>query len=311
VNPAALESDAALDGVLTHLIDEGKTGITLSALERVPAGARTLRIAGCRVETLRESSRRPSFESMAVIVAAQLETGRVRAGRAFAYPHDERKGMTVSDPGEGYTGSAFRIDVAARLHIPIVPGPVAVWMIARERTAGPLRIQIESPPGGVDDPEVARFIAAWQKRTAAKPRGADPRTVWPAETVFGKCPKYRKTPQSPPMPESGIAIRIHQEVLAGAFRLEVGRRHIVVESVSGDPTTAVVPISLVIMDDEVPGAIVRHLRVPGFSDTNPGEGYFNLSLLSFPIRWQPSHRYFVYAVSGESLSNVEGVAGLK
>ena len=309
MNPAVLKSDAALDDALTRLIDEEKTGIALCAPASVPAGTRALRVAGCRVETLREASRRPSFEGMAAIVAAQLETGRVRAARAFAYSSAARPG-TVSDPGVGFTGSVFRIDVAARLGIPLVPGPIAVWVIARERAAGPERVVVESPrPQGIDDPEVAKFIAAWQRRAGAKPRGADPRMVWPAETVFGKYPTYRKGPESPPMPSSGIVIRANQQILSGSFRLKIPRRHIVTEPLSGDPTTALVPITLVIMDNEIPGPILRHLRVPSFSEIHSidaapiVEGRFNLNLLAFTVRWQPSHTYFIYAVSGDTLSN--------
>jgi len=310
VNPAVLRSDSALDDALTRLIDEERAGITLCAPATVPAGGRALRIAGCRVETLREAGRRPSFESMAVIAAAQLETGRVRAARAFARSMDVRLARAVPDPGVGYTGSVFRIDVAARLGIPLVPGPIAVWMIARERVAGPERILIESPSAqGIDDPEVAKFIAAWQRRTGAKPRGSDPRMVWPAETVFGKYPTYRKGPESPPMPQSGMVIRASQEILSGSFRLKIPRRHVVTQPLSGDPTTALVPVTLVIMDNEIPGPTLRHLRVPGFSEIRSTdaapivEGRFNLNLLSFTLRWQPSHTYFIYAVSGDTLSN--------
>jgi len=309
VNPAVLQSDAALDDALTRLIDEEKTGIALCAPASVAVGARALSIAGCRVETLREAARRPSFEGMAAIVAAQLETGRVRAARAFAYSSAPRPRM-VSDPGVGFTGSVFRIDVAARLGIPLVPGPIAVWMIARERAAGPERVLVESPrPQGIDDPEVAKFIAAWQRRTGAKPRGADPRMVWPAETVFGKYPTYRTGPESPSMPSSGIVIRANQQILSASFRLKIPRRHIVTEPLSGDPTTALVPITLVIMDNEIPGPILRHLRVPSFSEIHPidaapiVEGRFNLNLLAFTVRWQPSHTCFIYAVSGDTLSN--------
>jgi len=312
VNPAVLQTDAALDDALTRLIDEEKTGITLCAPPSVAAGARALRIAGCRVETLREAARRPSFESMALIIAAQLETGRVRAARAFPHSGDmANMRMPASDPGEGCTGSVFRLDVAARLGIPLVPGPIALWMIARERGAGPERIVVESPAlQGVEDPEVAKFIAAWQRRTTVKPRGADPRMVWPPETVFGKYPTYRQGPESPPLPAQGIVIRENQGILSGSFRLKIPRRHVVLEPLSGDPTTALVPITLVASDNEIPGPIVRHLRVPSFSPIGLNnaapvvEGRFYLNLLSFSVRWQPSHTYFIYAVSGDTLSNL-------
>lgn len=302
MNPAVLQSDAALDEALTEHIEAEKAGVALCAPSSVPAGGRELRIAGFRVETLRDAARRPSFETMAVIVAAQLETGRVRAARAFRNTIGAGRAPSA-DPGEGYTGSTFRIDLAERLGIPLVPGPIALWMIARDGVTGPERILVESPPPqGIDDPEVAKFVAAWQRRAAVKPRGADPRTVWPEETVFGKHPRYRKGPESPVMPENGLAIHVNQTILAGSFRLNIARRHVVAEPLSGDPTTAVMPITLVIIDNDIPGPIVRHLRVPSFSTTDVKDGYFNLSLPSFSIRWQPGHTYFIYAVCGDTLS---------
>ena len=302
MNPSVLQSDAALEDALTEHIEAEETGVALCVPPRVPAGGRELRIAGFRVETLRNAARRPSFETMAVIVAAQLATGRVRAARAFRNTIGAAC-VPLADPGEGYTGSTLRIDVAERLGIPLVPGPIALWMIARDRVAGPERILVESPPPqGIDDPEVAKFIAARQQRTTVKPGGADPRTVWPEETVFGKYPRYRKGPESPAMPEKGIAIRVNQAILAGSFRLNIPRLHAVTEPLSGDPTTAVVPITLVIIDNDIPGPLVRHLRVPSFSTTDAKEGYFNLSLPSFSIRWEPGHTYFIYAVCGDTLS---------
>src|SRR5204863_9759715 len=123
----------------------------------------------------------------------------------------------------------------------------------------------------------------------------DTRMVLQAETVCGKYPTYRKGPESPPMPSSGIVIRANQQILSGSFRLKIPRRHVVTEPLSGDPTTALVPITLIIMDNEIPGPILRHLRVPGFSEINSKdatpivEGRFNLNLLSFTVRWQPSY----------------------
>jgi hypothetical protein len=111
------------------------------------------------------------------------------------------------------------------------------------------------------------------------------------------------------MPDNGIVIRAHQQILSGSFRLKIPRRHIVTEPLSGDPTTALVPVTLVVMDNEIPGPILRHLRVPSFSEIRSTdavpivEGRFNLNLLAFTIRWQPSHTYFIYAVSGDTLSN--------
>lgn len=319
-----LRAGSALDDALARLIDEGRAGIALCA----PANVRTsvltrgsggLPLAGCCVETLREASRRPPFESMAVLVAAQLETGRVRAGRAFPDPTQGSLAPPPADPGEGFTGSVFRLDVASRLGIPPVPGPIAVWLIARDRAAGPVHIVVENPPPpGIEDEEVAKFLTAWRKRNIVKPHGADPATVWPEETVFGSYPVYRKSAESPAMPNKGIELSAKRAVvlekgaawvLAGSFRLTIPRRHVVLEPLSGDPTTAVVPITLVITSNEIAGPIVRHLRVPSYSPVNPGdptpivEGQFKLNLFSFSGMWRTPRSYVVYAVCGDTISN--------
>lgn len=314
----------ALDDALARFIGERRAGIALRAPVRIRTAALIggkggLPLAGCWVETLRAAARRPPFESMAVLVATQLETGRVRAGRAFADSTQASNAARPSDPGEGYTGSVFRLDVAARLAIPAVPGPIAVWLIARDRAAGPVRIVVESPHSpGLEDQEVVKFLAAWRRHKMIKPHGADPARAWPPQTTFGSYPTYRKDAESPPVPENGIALRAKPVVvlgkgadwvLAGSFRLAVPRRHVVLEPVSGYATTALVPITLVITSNEIAGPIVRHLRVPSISPIHPHEaapvveGQFKLNLFSFPGMWRTPQSYFVYAVSGDTISS--------
>jgi hypothetical protein len=320
-----LRSGSALDDALAGFIDERRTGIAL----RSPASVRTsvlsgrnggLPLAGCCVETLREAARRPPFERMAVVVAAQLETGRVRAGRAFADPTEGWNWMTPPDPGEGYTGNVFRLDVASRLNVPAIPGPIAVWLIARDHVAGPVRILVENPqPLGIEDREVAKFLAARRKRSPVKPRGADPAAVWPEETFFGNYPIYRKTADSPPMPDNGISLSTKGTVvlekraaftLAGSFRMAVPGRHVVRHLVSGNPTTAVVPITLIMTSNEVAGPVVRHVRVPSYSPVDLDnaapivEGYFKLNLFSLMNFWRSARTCFVYAVCGDTMSGI-------
>jgi hypothetical protein len=317
-----LRAGPALDDALARLIDAGSEGIALCAPAAVRPGMVSrggLLLAGCRVETLRDAARRPPFESMAVLAATQLETGRVRAGRAFPDPTEGFPTPQPPDPGEGFTGGVFRLDVAARLAIPPVPGPIAVWLIARDRAAGPVHIVVEDPPRqGFEDNEVVKFLAAWRKRNAVKPRGADPATVWPEETIFGKYPVYRKTAESPAMPDTGITLAAKRTVvlekgaiweLAGSYRLTIPRGQIVLEPVSGNPTTAVVPITLVVTSNKMAGPIIRHLHVPSFSPLNPRdaahvvEGQFKLNLFSFPRIWHIPGTYFVYAICGDVMSS--------
>jgi hypothetical protein len=278
-----------------------------------------LPLAGCRVDTLRAAAQWPPFEDIAVIVAAHIESGRVFAARAFA-PSTEVTDPPPRprDPGEGWTGSTFRIDVAARLGFRLEPGTFCVWLVVRGEACSPVRIEVVKPARpGFDDPEVAKFIANWRDGKVAKPRSADPATIWPAESVFGSYPSYRICAESPPIPKQGISLWAKRVValekgarwvLAGSFRLAIPRRHVVLKPVSGNPATAVVPITLVVTARDAAGPFVRHLRVPSKSpisardDTPLVEGHFTLNLFSLPRMWRAPHTYCIYAVCGDTLS---------
>lgn len=316
----ALGSGPALEDALARCIDERAVGTALRTPERVlTTGDGTLPLAGCRVITLREAAQRPPFEEMAVLVACHIETGRVVAARAFAQSTEASDPPPVPpDPGEGYTGNAFHIDAAARLGLRFEPGRYALWLIVRGQASGPVRVQVVKPAAPpINDPEVVKFIAAWRERNVAKPRGADPATVWPAEAVFGSYPNYGTSAESPPMPERGISLSTKRVVvleknarwvLAASFRLAIPRRHVVLEPVSGDATTAVVPITIVVTSSEFAGPLVWHLRVPskskiGTSDDAPVvEGRFTLNLLSMPRMRRAAGTYFAYAVCGDAIS---------
>lgn len=218
----------------------------------------------------------------------------------------------------GEKEGTFRLTIDARLGITPVPVPIAVWLLARNRVAGPVRILAEKPqPRGIEDEEVTKFLAAWRKRNPVKPQGADTATVWPEETVFGTYPRYRKTAESPPMPDSGIVLWAKPLVvpgecpawpLTGFFRLAIPRRHVVLKPLSGNATTAVVPITLIITSNDIAGPFFRHLQVPSHSSIKPlddapvVEGHFNINLLSFFVKWRAPRTYFVYAVCGNTMS---------
>ncbi len=316
----ALGSGPALEDALARCIDERAIGTVLRAPERVlTTGDGTLPLAGCRVTTLREAAQRPPFEEIAVLVACHVDTGRVVAARAFAQSTDASDPPPApQDPGEGYTGSAFHIDAAARLGLRFEPGSYALWLIVRGEASGPVRIQAVKPAAPrSDDPEVLKFIAAWRERNVAKPRGADPATVWPAESVFGSYPSYGTSAESPPLPERGISLRAKRVVvleknarwvLAASFRLAIPRRHVVLEPVSGDATTAIVPITIAVTSNEIAGPLVWHLRVPSKSKIGTGddapvvEGRFTLNLFSLPRVRRAQGTYFVYVVCGDAIS---------
>lgn len=311
----------ALEDALARLIVGRAAGTALRAPARVlTTGDGTLPISGCRVVTLREAAQWPPFEEIAVLAACHIETGRVHAARAFAESTEASDPPPAPpDPGEGWTGSSFRIDAAARLGIRIEPGTYAVWFVVRGDASRPARIQVTKPaPPTHDDPEVVKYIAAWRRRNVRKiARGADPATVWPAEAVFGSYPRYRAGAESPPVPEQGISLRATRVValeqgarwaLAGSYRLAIPRRHVVQEPVSGDPATAVLPITVIVTASQAAGPFVRHLRVPSKSPIDAGdesprvEGHFSLNLFSLPGMWRAPDTYFAYAVCGEAIS---------
>jgi hypothetical protein len=320
----ALGDGPALEDALARSLVDRALGTTL----RMPAnvlstGDGSLPLAGCRVVTLRDAARQPPFEDVALLVASHVDTGRIYVARAFAQSTEASDPPpTPPDPGEGYTGSTFRIDVARRLGLQPEPGTFTVWLIVRSEASGPERVQVvkpaPTPTSGYSDPEVAKFIAEWRKRNVPKPRGADPASVWPPEAVFGNYPSYRAGAESPPLPQRGISLWTKRVlllesnarwVLAGSFRLAVPRRHVVLEPVSGYPATAVLPITIVLTASTAAGPFVQHLRVPSKTPINARddapvvEGHFTLNLMSLPGMLRAPDTYFVYAVCGETMSH--------
>ena len=97
-------------------------------------------------------------------------------------------------------------------------------------------------------------------------------------------------------------------VLSGAYRLSIDGNHVVHRPVSGESATAVVPITLAMTGLQVPGPIVIGLRLPSLSRIKPSEktpiveGHFSINLLTLPgVRRIPG-TFYVYAVSGDTLS---------
>jgi hypothetical protein len=315
-----LRAPGALDDALARRVGEGNCGLEVAAPGRVELPLPgPLHLAGCNVETLREAVRRPAFEDAAIVVGANLKTGRVRSRRAF--PEStvaEDPPPPAPDPGEGVTGSAFRVDLAERLEFPNAPGAYCIWMLARERISNPLRIElVPRAKTPIDDPEVARFIANWKAEHRGKPAGADPRSVWPAESLFGGYPSYRARDAALPLPERGVALRAERVlartpalrwVLQGSYRVRIDRRHVVVQPVSGESATAVVPLSLIFMASHLAAPVQVDLRLPSRSAIRAGdpeplaEGYFTINLANLRgVRTSPG-TYYIHAVCGEAIS---------
>lgn len=317
---AVLGPPPALEDELALRIRDKVFGTAIAASPRIELPPRTvLQLAGCHVETLRDAARRPVFEDMAVLVGSNPISGRVRACRAFPESTEaDDPPPSPPDPGEGVTGIAFRINLAELLELPMEPGSYCFWILARERASNPARMELfKPPPSPIDDPEVVKFIAQWRAANPRKPVGADPRTVWPPAALFGGYPSYRASDAAVPLPKHGIVLSAERVlvqkqglrwVLSGAFRVAIDRRHAVLDAVSGESATAVVPISLVITGNAITRPVVLDLRLPTRSAIKSGEqtpvveGHFSINLASLPgIRRLPG-TYFIYAVCGEAIS---------
>ena len=320
LDESVLANDAALDDALAERVKQKQFGLVIAA----PASAqlplrRPVQVAGCHVETLRDAVRRPAFDDMAIIVGSNPATGRVRATRAVPeLTEADDPPPRPPDPGEGVTGSAFRLNTASLLAFTDAAAVYHVWMIARDRVSNRVRIELIPPPAyGYDDPEVAKFVTRWRAENPATVHGADPRSVWPLPAVFGGYPSYRSGDAKLPLPEHGIVLSAERVlvidkglrwVLSGAYRLSIDRAHVVHRPVSGESATAVVPITLVVTALQIAGPIVIGLRLPSLSPIKPTdkaplvEGHFSINLLTLPgVRRIPG-TFYVYAVSGDTLS---------
>ena len=320
LDDAMLADPTLLEDALAGFIDAGAAGLALLTPARLSTtGPGKLQLVGCRVIPLREAALRPVFEDMALLVACHLESGKVYVARAFGESNEAADAPPPPpDPGEGWTGSSFRIDIRERLGLPRDPGKFALWLILRGESWGPVRFEITRPaPPPVDDVEVIKFIAEWRARNVPKPTGADPSSVWPRESVLGNYPSYRPAAESPPIPKQGISLWMKRCVvlekgarwiLGGSYRLAIPRRHVVLHPVSGDPATAVLPITLVITTSQTAGPMVLNLRVPGKTPINQDdatpvvEGYFTLNLFAQTGIWRLPQTYFAYAICGDTLS---------
>ncbi len=320
LGPEALGDDSSLDDALAGFIVDAHKGTAICAPERVPlAGRATVPLVGCRIISLREAAQWPPFEEMAVLLASQIETGRVFVAPAFAQGTEaSNRPPPPPDPGEGCTGTSFRIDLSGRLGLPREPGRFAIWLIARDEVSGPIPLELAKPPQyGYEDPEVAKFIATWRASNIPQRRGADPATVWPRESVFGSYPSYRTSAESPPTPKLGISLWAKRVmvmekgarwVLACSYRLAIPRSHVVLTPVSGDPATAVLPMAIVVTARQSTGFYVQRLRVPSKSPIGPVverplvEGHFTLNLFSLPGIWRTPNTYYLHVVCGDTLS---------
>jgi hypothetical protein len=316
----SVEDTRALEEACARAVLERSIGTVLQAPQRVAAGnSAALILSGYRVASLRAAAEWPPLDAMALLIASHLESGRVFVATARA-PDTMAIGKppAAPDPGEGCTGSTFRYDLAARLGFSPAPGRLCVWMIVRGEASGPVRIELFDPESRpIDDPEVLKFLAGWHRKNPPKPRGANPRNVWPAEAVFGAYPSYRTRTDGPPVPTTGISLSTPDRaesgssapwVLSGAFRVAIQRRQLVLKTVSGYATTAVVPITLIITTNHEAGPLLLPLRLPSESPVSSSadmpvvEGRFSLNLFAMRGMWREPGTYFIYAICGDTLS---------
>lgn len=320
LDESVLDDGPALEDTLAERIRQKQFGLAIAAPPSIQLPLRRpVQVAGCHVETLCDAARRPAFDDMAILVGSNPVTGRVRATRAFPETTEaDDPSPRPSDPGEGVTGTAFRVNAASLLAFPDAAAVYHVWMIARDRVSNRVRTElIPRPAYGYDDPEVARFVARWRAENPTTLQGADPRSIWPPPAVFGGYPSYRSGDAKLPLPASGIVLSAERVlvmdkglrwILSGAYRLTIDRSHVVHRPVSGESATAVVPITLVVTGLQIAGPIVIGMRLPSLSPIKPSDktpvasGHFSINLLTLPgVRRIPG-TFHVYAVSGDILS---------
>jgi hypothetical protein len=267
-------------------------------------------------------------KGIAIVTAVDLNTRELRARLAFdpepesAAPYlgdGSGKPDTFANDPTAMRSDALTVDLAQRLHIPMLHGEHLLSVIMRERVSNRCRMKLVESTS-YEDPEVDKFVSEFQSRQDG-PLGITPQ---PRPAIAS----YEAHPRSPEIPkEPGVTLAVERVsvltaaprcLVFGSYRLPVRSRDRV--QMLSVPEQAITPNGAAIVESG--GALVRiSLLLTGSVDTapqilsmkvpsrmvTPGEnpladGHFALDLcklLKFSGRPQT---YFVYAFSGEVMA---------
>ncbi len=254
------------------------------------------------------------FDYSAVLVATELGGGETMANSLRRVHEDARPPKSGIRQPPGRVMGRFSSNARERLpEIPWKPGAVSLVVLLFDQRSNQARVTLASDHVDDDAPGQganARVMPVFPPLNGEKPSGAD-------------YPSYSKNDGSPPVPaQFAINMSVNPEfrheadgkcALRGSFFLPVAPGNVVPRDASGKPAVdvgdpaarAVIPIALVIMGNQMPGAFVIRLKVPvygAFEATAGAEaaaGHFNIDLNAMEDMPKSSQMYTIWAFSGE------------
>lgn len=314
LNPATASAED-MDRAGDLLRSKGFKGILLIAPPKVNLdSASQLPLVG--FDAYRSSDRiGVSLKYNAVLVATHLESGETVADSLHevhpeARPPKRAAGTAIADVMGRFTASAReRIP-----KLPWKPGTLSLVVLLSDKRSNQARVALLSDKSPVNGG------ASGSRLAPVFPAVSDGRAV--GATAYAN---YKAESGSPALPaEAGIAISARREftykagekcLLHGSFRLPV----LPSQGVPRDPNgkalaevgdksaTAVVPISLVVVGDQMVGAIVFPLKVPTYDsidlspDATVATGHFNIDLFAMKEMPKTPQTYTIWAFSGNTI----------
>ena len=266
---------------------------------------RTLPVAALRVSHFALATGVP-FNKFAILVCSEIESGRVRVGRAVT-PSAKREVPDQPSEGEGMTGEAHLLDLRKQLDLPWKPGHLAVSLILREQISDPLHVALELSPGAYRDLAVEEQRE--KDRLAAPPPELHPKPG-AALPAWGKLDDAPEVPAAAGLVLSGPrVVKLHSReplVVKGSFRVQLPRNCFVSgERAAGIPLdpkpAALVPITLVITGSKAPAPFRYDLVVPSWdadASTGIAAGQFAVDLDDAGNLRSTARTLFVYAFAG-------------
>lgn len=232
-----------------------------------------------------------------VLTAVRLESGSVTSAPAI------------------FTAQANSLDVRHGLNIPWRDGTLLVTLLRGKQLSNRVRIRIEKSKLAFRDPEVERFVARHRRRGRPLPIWPEPGRVVAGSAMALPC--YKRLTESPEVPtHTGIALTVRSTVVRASFRLPVMDIDIVSPADRSHTTTkfgylrttAVIPITLLIIGNEASNAVQFDIHVPSYSEIDRSvedravNGFFALDLVDMGSITPLVQAGFVYALAGETLA---------
>jgi hypothetical protein len=281
-------------------------------------------VAVCRVATLADAAK-VDITLRALATAVDLDTGDVRASRAF-YEDNEEPFEAVPAPPEyaaaidpkpvGTTAEVMQFDARERLGVPWRPATYLVTLVVLDQVSNRRKVTLQTSPSTYEDPAVKEFLEKERLRIGPPPAG-------PRAAEGEPFAHFRKRPESPPPPaKPGIAMAAPRVfvlgsatscLLSGSFRVPLAR-HQIVPPGPGDAGGAVVPLSLLLTGSKHAEPTTIAMQVPIFDAIDSGAppetvvGYFAVELLHVEGVADSPQTFFVHAFSGEVLGGPLAVA---